>query len=213
MDAEQESNLDAPIEVTTAGAIGRFEAERVASYLLERPSLAAPAFFCLEKAEAVLVSDPVQAQALATSAMKYAVMELFFTPIIQGMLYDDQAADSFVEEQVEGLGLENFHHLLLQVLEEHAGVDLSGGLRAGSSDPLWHEIQTLFWDPAPEQAQLAIEVAHHLLWVQLRPFLAHFGLVLPLLSQESSAGRCDDPDREWNNGPGSALRGPIEDRV
>ena len=189
MNTEVEVAKDALVEAIDASVIASFRAERVTSYFLDEPGLAVPAIYWLHSAEALRGRDPDGAHALATQAIKYTVTELFFTAIVSGLTRDEHAVDSFAHELMEKFGVEDFHRMLMRVLERLTGGDLTTHFRPGSTRPFWDEIEELRGNPDTEQAEMAVEVAHHLVWILLPLFLARFGIVLPAVSPECSAQR------------------------
>src|SRR4051794_27118334 len=73
-------------------AIAEFTADRLRSYYVDHPELAAPAFAALEKARAFLPSDPEAALIFADSAIEIALKSVLLKPVVYGLVHTEAVA-------------------------------------------------------------------------------------------------------------------------
>jgi len=169
-------------------AIREFTAERLRSYYLAHPNLAAPAHESLQYAESLRVSFPRAALVFAVTATELAVKTALLKPIVFGLVHTEGVAAFVTDLTTHHTGMERFQHLLTEILARFGGVDLRSFKRADSSKTLWEEIGEVQNARnyiihrgecrSDDRADLAIAVAATLLTKVLPNILANLGLHL-----------------------------------
>lgn len=136
-----ENNGFGPYEVHYQEAIKEFTAERLKSYYVANPNLAAPALDTLVEAQSLLSSHPRASLVIATTAMELAVKTVLLKPIVFGLVHIGGLAGFITELATKHTGMERFQNLLTAILAQFGGVDLKTFTRSGSVKTLWKEME------------------------------------------------------------------------
>jgi hypothetical protein len=121
-------------------AIKEFTAERLQSYYVANPNLAAPALDALLEAQSLLASYPRPSLVIATTAMELAVKVVLLKPIVFGLVHIEGLAGFITDLTTKHTGMERFQSLLTAILAQFGGVDLKSFTRQRSTKTLWEEM-------------------------------------------------------------------------
>jgi hypothetical protein len=123
-----------------AEAIKEFTAERLQSYYVANPNLAAPALDALLEAQSLVSSHPRAGLVFAATAMELAIKVVLLKPIVFGLVHIEGLAGFITELATKHTGMERFQNLLTAILAEFGGVDLRTFTRPNSLKTLWKEM-------------------------------------------------------------------------
>jgi hypothetical protein len=168
-------------------AIAEFTADRLKSYYVDHPELAAPAYLALEKAKGFLPSEPEAALVFAYSAIEMALKAVLLKPVVYGLVHTEAVA-TVVMSLIGNGGVGVFRDLLFGILELFGGVNLKTLKRDGAGQLLWEEIERVrkarnhvmhAGGPAnPKDACLGLDVASEILGNTFPTVMKKLGLHL-----------------------------------
>lgn len=154
-------------------AIEEFTSDRLKSYFLDNELLAKRAVEALSNARNLITLNPTAGFMFATIAMEVGLKSTLLQPIVYGLVHAESVAALITDLTVSHTGMDRYRKLLLQVLQEHGGVDLDAFKRSGSNIVLWEEIKNVQRIRNPvmhrgelaskEHAELALGVASEIL--------------------------------------------------
>jgi hypothetical protein len=120
--------------------------------------------------------------------MEVGLKSTLLRPIVHGLVHTESVAALITDLVVSHSGMDRYRKLLLQILQEHGGVDLENLIRSGSNKTLWEEIRAVQKirngvmhraETASEaEAELALGVAAEILESVFPAILKHIGLHL-----------------------------------
>lgn len=168
--------------------IAEFTADRLKSYYVDHPEIAAPAFSALNKAKAFLASEPEAALVFADSAIEITLKLVLLKPVVYGLVHTEAVATFVMSLIPRTGGITTLKELLFGILAEFGGVDLATLKRFGSSQTMWEEVQTVRTarncvghegKPAtPAVAKLAVDVGSEILEKTFPTVMQKLGLHL-----------------------------------
>lgn len=146
-EAQQEEAYDRFIEELYSEhkeqAIDEFVAERLRSYYLANPNLAVPALRLHKEGTTVEETSPSTALICFASATELAIKSVLLKPVVFGLVHSEPLAELVADLAVKQVGIGRFRNLLLGVLEEYGGIDLSAFHIEGHSKTLWQEMREI----------------------------------------------------------------------
>lgn len=167
-------------------AIEEFTAERLQSFYLEHSEVAVPALNSLLYAQSLQPFFPKAALVFAVSATEITLKDVLLTPIISGLVHQEELASFIADLTTNHSGMGRFHKLLTGILSRYGGFSLSTYKRAGSNQTLWEELTVVQKarnqvvhegaDPDDDTATLSISVADTLLHEVFPTVLKNLGL-------------------------------------
>jgi hypothetical protein len=120
--------------------VEQFASERLQSFYLTNPDLAACALSALEEARALKIQHPSAALVFAAIAVEVGLKTTLLKPILHGLVHTDSAA-ALIAGLVPDQHNDDFKRALLGILKEVGGVDLLAFKRSGCNQTLWEEIR------------------------------------------------------------------------
>jgi hypothetical protein len=166
------------------GVVERFAAERLQSFYVDHPDVAAEPFWALGEARSLLAPHPTAALVFAVTAMEVGLKASLLKPILHGLVHAEFAgafiAELAMERQDKAKGL------VFAILAEYGGIDLQTYKRAAGGKTLWEEmadvqkVRNLVVHRA-EQAQtvdaaLAVDLASHVIETLFPMVITKLGL-------------------------------------
>lgn len=124
-------------------AIDEFVAERLRSYYLANPELAVTALRMHKEGTIVEGMSPSTALICFSSATELAIKSALLKPIVFGLVHSESLAALVADLTVKQVGIDRFRSLLLGILEEYGGIDLSAFHIEGHSKTLWQEMREI----------------------------------------------------------------------
>ncbi|HZP06594.1 MAG TPA: hypothetical protein VFB43_16970 [Terracidiphilus sp.] len=170
-------------------AVQHFTKACLKSYYLAHPQLATPAVSAVEYAKALLPSFETAALVFAATSVELTWKSAVLKPLVAGVIHIESLTEEIVDRTIPKTGgLERLGSFLSRVLKETASIDFSTYKRPESTDLLRIEINriTLSRNEAlhggkgcePGMAQLAIDVADHMLLSFLPRLINAIGLMI-----------------------------------
>jgi hypothetical protein len=120
--------------------IAEFTKERLHSYFVDHPNLAAPAAEALESAKRLLPSHPTAALVFAAIAQEVLLRDAILTPVVYGLVANEAAAQLITSHAVGTGSPTKFRKMLLELLADYGDVDLLDYKRTKEGKTLWTEI-------------------------------------------------------------------------
>lgn len=124
-------------------AIEEFTGERLSTYFLDNKLLAEPAALALSNARSLMTINPTAGFVFAAIAMEVGLKSSLLKPIVYGLVHAESVAALITDLAVSHTGMDRYRKLLLQLLQEHGGVNLDAHRRQGSNLALWQEIKNV----------------------------------------------------------------------
>ncbi len=121
-------------------AVSNFTRERLCSYYINNPDVAAPAMNSLKYAETLLQVHPRAALVFAVTAIELTLKSVLLRPIISGLVHTEALAALITELSTTQTGIERFEKLLKVILQRYGNCDLNNFKRTPKSKTLWQEI-------------------------------------------------------------------------
>ncbi len=140
-DAAYEEYMAQLYEEHKQEAIEEFTDERLKSYYNENRLLAEPAFNALIEARKLIGINATAGLIYAAIAMEVGLKETLLKPIVFGLVHATPVATLITDLAISYSSMDKYRELLLQILQQHGGVNLDTYLRLGSSKPVWQEIK------------------------------------------------------------------------
>lgn len=123
-------------------AIEEFTVERLTSFYEAHPLVAQPACDALAEAKLLLASGhTTAAQVFGAIAVEVGLKSVLLKPVVHGLIHGESTAEIIWELALRRTSVGSLRKLLLQILQEHGGVDLKSYIRAGAMKLLWEEIR------------------------------------------------------------------------
>lgn len=122
--------------------IAKFTSERLQSYYVRNPRIAARALWALGEARSLRPLHPDACLVLAVAAAEAGLNSCLLKPILHGLVHDDAMA-VVIAELVPERRNNKFRNLLFRILQEYGGIDLRTYKRAGIEKTLWEELQEI----------------------------------------------------------------------
>lgn len=122
-------------------AIEEFTEERLHSYYIANKYLAKPAVNALSEARKLINLNATAGFIFATIAMEVGLKTTLLKPIVYGLVHTESVASLITDLTISHTGMDRYRKLLLQVLHDHGGVNLSSFKRSGTNKSLWEEIK------------------------------------------------------------------------
>lgn len=119
--------------------IQQFTSERLQSFYVDNPAVAAPALAALKEARDLLNGHPSAALVFAVTAADVGLKATLLKPILHGLVHTDSVA-AIIAELVPEQRNDKFRDLLFTILHEFGGVDLQAYKRPGVAQTLWEEM-------------------------------------------------------------------------
>jgi len=120
--------------------VSRFTLERLQSYYVANPTVAARALWAYQQAAGFLGSHPEAALVFASIAAEVGLKAGLLKPILHGLVHDESLA-LIIAELVPEQRNQTFQKLLFAILREYGGLDLAAFKRPGTAKTLWEEMQ------------------------------------------------------------------------
>ena len=120
-------------------AIEEFTVERLQSYFLANKLLAKPAVAALSQARTLVTANATAGLLFSVIAIEVGLKTTLLKPIVYGLVHTDSIAALITDLTVSHTGMDRYRGLLLQILQEHGGVDLENYKRLKSNKTLWEE--------------------------------------------------------------------------
>jgi len=188
-DAARDQWMDDLYKEHKEEAISEFTTERLHSYFLANPTLAAAPRRALSDAGTLFQGGFYSAAFLfGHIATESGLKAVVLRPVVQGLVHSSSTADFISELALSHVGLDRFRNLLFNILVDHARIDLAHFRRKDAKEPLWKEIVRLqelrnrithrAEVAAAEEATLSISVAEAVLDEIFPAVIAHLGLHL-----------------------------------
>jgi hypothetical protein len=124
-------------------AIAEFTGERLSTYFINNERLAKPAIQALFSARNLITINSTAGFIFAAIAMEVGLKSILLKPIVYGLVHAESVAALITDLVVSHTGMERYRKLLLQLLQEHGGVNLDSYRRQGSNRSLWDEIKNV----------------------------------------------------------------------
>jgi hypothetical protein len=125
-------------------AIAQFTSERLSSYYIANPNLAAQAYTALVYAKSLLSSHPRAALVFAATAIEVTIKTVLLRPIVYGLVHNESVADFITELTTQHTrGIDTFRRLLTGILSQFGGIDFTTFMRSGSAMSLFEEIKAI----------------------------------------------------------------------
>lgn len=124
-------------------AIEEFTSERLSTYFLNNEQLAKPAMQALSRARNLMQIDTTAGFIFAAIAVEVGLKSILLRPIVYGLVHAESVAALITDLAISQTGMDRYRKLLLQLLQEHGGVDLDTYTRQGSSRTLWQEVKNV----------------------------------------------------------------------
>jgi hypothetical protein len=124
-------------------AIDEFTSERLQSYFLAHPRIAAPAAAFLSEANDLVVEHPTASLIMGVAATETLLKIVLLKPVVHGLVHSESIADLVSDLVMKHTSLDRYKKLLFSILAEHGGVDLDAYKREGSPKSLWTEVKHL----------------------------------------------------------------------
>lgn len=170
-------------------AISEFTTERLQSYFVTNPTLAAAPRRALSEARQLFQTGFHSAAFIfGHIATETGLKAVVLKPVVQGLVHSVSTAEFISELTLGHVGLDRSRNLLFKILLEHAGIDLNYFRRKGAKDVLWTDIKRLqeirnhimhrAGSAASEEAGLSIAVAEAVLDEIFPAVITHLGLHL-----------------------------------
>jgi hypothetical protein len=167
-------------------AVRLFTSERLQSFYVEHPQLAAPALEALNYARTLMPTHPRAALVFGATSTELVIKNVLLRPLISGLVHVEDLAVLVVEQSTSQTGMDRFQKLLAGIVSEFTSFKLSTLKRPESSQTLWQEIKTVQEarngvvhrgeTVEEETATLSIEIAEMLLNVILPDVLSKLNL-------------------------------------
>jgi hypothetical protein len=122
-------------------AIEEFTGERLSKYFLNNKDLAKPAIQALSSARNLIANNSTAGFIFAEIAMEVGLKSVLLKPIVYGLVHAESVASLITDLAVSQTSMDRYRKLILQLLQEHGGVNLDTCKRQGSSQVLWQEIK------------------------------------------------------------------------
>lgn len=124
-------------------AIDEFALDRLRSYYIAHPSLAADAFAMYNEALSALASSTSAALVLATTSIEVGLKVTLLKPVVYGLVHNESVADLISDLVVKHNGFDRFKALLARVVFDYGHIDLNTLRMEGHSKTVWEEITIL----------------------------------------------------------------------
>jgi hypothetical protein len=121
-------------------AIEAFTYDRLQSYYNENKLLAKPAFCVLSEAQSLLEINATAGFIFASIAMEVGLKETLLKPIVFGLIHVASSASLVTNLVMSHQSMDRYKDLFLQILRDHADVDLLSHKRLGSNKTIWEDI-------------------------------------------------------------------------
>lgn len=185
--ARDEWNSDL-VDRISQEAIEGFTADRLRSYYVAHPTLAADAFRMYQEATETLPVSSTAALVLVTTAIEVGLKTTLLKPVVFGLVHNESVADLVSDLVVKHNGFDRFRALIAGVLSNYGGIDLNTCRMADGMKTVWEQIDYLVKKrnavvhqaklASEEDTTLAMQVAGYVLGVFLTEVLKTFGLEL-----------------------------------
>lgn len=119
--------------------IDRFTSERLQSFYIDNPNVAAPALWALGEARALIGLHPSAAPVFAVVGVEVGLKATLLKPILHGLVHSEFAA-AWVTVLAPDHRNDNFRDLLFAILTQYGGIDLKTFRRPVATRTLWEEI-------------------------------------------------------------------------
>jgi hypothetical protein len=124
-------------------AVRLFTSERLQSFYVEHPKLAAPALEALNYARSLMPTHPRAALVFGVTSTELVIKDVLLRPLISGLVHVEDLAMLVVEQSISQTGMDRFQKLLAGIISEFTSFELSTLKRPNSSQTLWQEIKTV----------------------------------------------------------------------
>jgi hypothetical protein len=124
-------------------AIEEFTGERLSTYFLNNKHLAMPAIQALSNARNLIAINSTAGFIFAAIAMEVGLKSILLKPIVYGLIHAESVAAIITDLAVSQANMDSYRKLLLQLLQEHGGINLDTYKRQGSNCSLWEEIKNV----------------------------------------------------------------------
>jgi hypothetical protein len=171
-----------------ADAIEEFTYERLQSYYNGNRLLAKPAFYMLSEAQNLIEANATAGFVFGAIAMEVGLKETLLKPIVFGLVHVASSASLVTNLVMSHQSMDRYKELLLQILNDHGGVDLQSYKRPGSSKTIWEEIKNVqtkrnlilhtAQTASHEEATLALGVASTIIGELFSAVITRMGLHL-----------------------------------
>jgi hypothetical protein len=124
-------------------AVRVFTSERLQSFYVKHPKLAAPALEALNYARTLMPMHPRAALVFGVTSTELVIKNVLLRPLISGLVHVEDLAMLVVEQSTSQTGMDRFQKLLAGIVSEFTSFELSTLKRPDSSQTLWQEIKTV----------------------------------------------------------------------
>jgi len=124
-------------------AIADFKVERLRSFYLLHPDTAEGPYRALQEGRALLAEHPTASFIFATISIETLLKGALLKPIVYGLVHDEAAARLLIEIAFAGTGISRYAKLLIQILADQSGVDLTAHHRPLVATTLWEETRAI----------------------------------------------------------------------
>ena len=126
-------------QVTEEG-VDAFSRERLQAYYVDNPALAQTPLRALRTAEGLIDVSASASLVFAASSLEITLRDVILRPLLHGLVHNEALASYVAQCAVERQGTKSSNRLLVALLQEYAGVDLSTYCREGQRVTLWDEV-------------------------------------------------------------------------
>lgn len=142
-EARYEQWMDELYEEHREQAIEEFTTERMQSFYVGNPVVAAASTRSLNEARNLLSQHPTAAHIFAAIAIELGLKVTMLKPVVYGLVHSESVAGIIADLVIQQSGKKEFRDLLFRILSEYGGVDLTKFKRAKVPKPLWEEVQEI----------------------------------------------------------------------
>ena len=122
-------------------AIEEFTAEKLQSYYIAHPHVAEAPSRSLAQSRELLSKDPTAAFIFAAIAIEVGLKVALLKPVVYGLVHSESVAGIITDMVIVHTGYDRFRQLLLHILSNYGGIDLTQFKRSKSSKLLWEEMK------------------------------------------------------------------------